>query len=51
MKILFIGDIVGRPGRNAVKAIMPELKEQNNLDLVLANGENLASVIGMTNEK
>jgi 2',3'-cyclic-nucleotide 2'-phosphodiesterase len=51
MKILFIGDIVGRPGRNAVKAILPDLEREFAPDLVLANGENLASGLGMTLEK
>ncbi len=51
MNILFIGDIVGRPGRNAVKALLPNLKESLKLDLVLANGENMASGLGMTLEK
>lgn len=51
MKILFIGDIVGRPGRNAVKSILPDLEREFAPDLVLANGENLASGLGMTLEK
>lgn len=51
MNILFIGDIVGRPGRNAVKALLPDLKKEYNFDLVLANGENMAAGIGMTYEK
>ncbi len=51
MKILFIGDIVGKPGRNAVKAILPELKQKHNPDLVLANGENMAAGLGITIEK
>ncbi len=51
MTILYIGDIVGRPGRNAIKALLPELKETYNPDLVLANGENLANGLGLTYEK
>lgn len=50
MNILFIGDIIGRPGRKAVKKIIPDLKKEFNLDLVIANGENLASGLGMTYE-
>jgi len=50
MNILFIGDIIGRPGRAAVKEILPELKKDLGLDLVIANGENLAAGIGMTLE-
>lgn len=41
MKFLFIGDIVGRPGRKAVQNILPELKKKKNYDLVIANAENL----------
>jgi len=51
LKILFIGDIVGRPGRNAVRAVLPKLKENEGIDFVIANGENLASGKGMTKEK
>ncbi len=51
MNILFIGDIVGRPGRNAVKTLLPQLKAELNLDLIVANGENMASGFGMTIEK
>ncbi|HLB32048.1 MAG TPA: TIGR00282 family metallophosphoesterase [Patescibacteria group bacterium] len=48
MKILFIGDIVGRPGREAVKALLPKLKKNYKPDFTLANGENLASGKGVT---
>lgn len=51
MTILFIGDIIGRPGRSAVKALLPELKATHNIDVVFANGENLAAGLGMTHEK
>lgn len=51
MNILYIGDIVGRPGRNAVKQLLPQLKEQYQIDLVLANGENLAGGLGLTLDK
>ncbi len=51
MKILFIGDIVGRPGRNTVKALLPELKKEYNIDFVIVNGENLAAGSGITFEK
>jgi len=50
VKILFIGDIVGRPGRGAVKKILPELIKKYNIDFVIANGENLAAGNGMTLE-
>lgn len=48
MKLLFIGDIVGSPGRNAVKTLLPELREQHVLDFVIANGENSAGGSGIT---
>lgn len=48
MKILFIGDIVGEPGRRAVETILPRLHEQNALDFVIANGENSAGGNGIT---
>ena len=46
MKILFIGDIVGEPGRRAVKTLLPQLREQHSLDFVIANGENSAGGAG-----
>jgi metallophosphoesterase (TIGR00282 family) len=48
LKILFIGDIEGRPGRKAVKACLPSLIESEELDLVVANGENAAGGFGIT---
>ncbi len=48
MKLLFIGDIVGQPGRNAVKTLLPRLREQHALDFVIANGENSAGGSGIT---
>lgn len=48
MKILAIGDIIGKPGRDAVKAILPGLKRDMSVNLVVANGENLAGGIGLT---
>lgn len=48
MKILFIGDIVGEPGRRAVKQLLPELRAQRALDFVIANGENSAGGNGIT---
>ncbi|HUA69003.1 MAG TPA: TIGR00282 family metallophosphoesterase [Candidatus Saccharimonadales bacterium] len=48
MKLLFIGDIVGRPGRDAVKTLLPKLREQHSLDFVIANGENSAGGSGIT---
>ncbi|MCK4859163.1 MAG: TIGR00282 family metallophosphoesterase [Candidatus Omnitrophica bacterium] len=48
MKILAIGDIVGKPGREAVKSLLPKLKQKHSLDLVIANGENVAGGSGIT---
>lgn len=48
MNILFIGDIVGRPGRSAIKKILPDLKKDLRIDLTIANGENLAAGSGIT---
>ncbi len=48
MKLLFIGDIVGEPGRKAVKTLLPKLREQHGLDFVIANGENSAGGSGIT---
>jgi hypothetical protein len=48
MKILVIGDIIGKPGRNAVKTAVKKLKKDHEIDLIIANGENLAHGLGMT---
>ncbi len=48
MNLLFIGDIFGRPARNAVKKLLPDLVRKEKIDLVVANGENLSAGIGMT---
>ncbi|HYG33145.1 MAG TPA: TIGR00282 family metallophosphoesterase [Clostridia bacterium] len=48
MKLLFIGDIVGQPGRRAVKELVPILRQQHGVDLVVANGENAAGGSGIT---
>ena len=51
MKLLFIGDIVGAPGRKAVKELLPDLRVQHDLDVVIANGENSAGGNGITPDK
>jgi metallophosphoesterase (TIGR00282 family) len=48
LKILFIGDIVGRPGRDIVAAQVPQLRAELGLDVVIANGENSAAGAGIT---
>jgi metallophosphoesterase (TIGR00282 family) len=48
VKLLFIGDIVGQPGRRAVTEVLPRLREIHRLDFVIANGENSAGGSGIT---
>ena len=48
MRILMIGDVVGRPGRKAITALLPKLRQKHKIDLVVANGENAAGGIGLT---
>lgn len=50
MRILMIGDIVGRPGRNAVKEQLQTIRQELNLDMIVANGENAAGGNGITPE-
>ena len=48
MRFLMVGDVVGRPGRRGVKAVLPRLREELGVDLVIANGENAAAGRGLT---
>lgn len=48
MKILIIGDVVGKPGREAVRELVPQIRKQYEVDIVIANGENAAGGIGIT---
>ena len=48
MNILFIGDIVGSPGRQAIKELLPVLKKEYSLNLTIANAENAAGGSGIT---
>ena len=48
MKLLFIGDVVGSPGRKALAELLPGLRAQHGLDVVVANGENSAGGNGIT---
>lgn len=50
MKVLFIGDIVGRPGRRALRDNIERLAREDDFDLVIANGENGAGGFGLTGE-
>ena len=48
MRVLFIGDVVGQPGRRVVAALLPTLRQELGLDVVIANGENVAAGRGLT---
>lgn len=48
MKILLVGDVVGRPGRHALQAILPQLREDLACEFVIVNGENSAAGYGIT---
>ena len=48
MKLLFIGDIVGKPGREIVCSLVPKLRTERGIDFIIANGENAAAGSGIT---
>ena len=48
MNLLFIGDIVGHSGRSAVQKLVPDLRREFNLSMVIANAENIAAGAGLT---
>ncbi|RKZ11859.1 TIGR00282 family metallophosphoesterase [bacterium] len=48
MRVLMIGDVIGRPGRHAIKELVPGLRERHRCDLVVANVENAAAGFGIT---
>jgi len=50
MKIFFIGDIIGKPGRRAVSALLPGVIERYGIHFVIANGENAAAGFGVTKD-
>ena len=50
IKLLFIGDLIGRPGRRAVAGLLPGLRREHGVDLVIANGENAAGGFGLTSK-
>lgn len=50
MKILYIGDIMGEPGRRAVGRMVPRVVSQRQVDVVIGNGENVAGGFGITPE-
>ncbi len=50
MFVLVIGDIVGQPGRKAVYGVLPQLRHEYRLDMVIANAENAAGGFGLTTD-
>lgn len=48
MKVLVIGDVIGKPGRVALSHLLPQLRERHAIDIVVANGENTAGGLGVT---
>ncbi|MBM4128989.1 MAG: TIGR00282 family metallophosphoesterase [Nitrospira sp.] len=50
MRVLFIGDIVGKVGRTTTKALLPAIVDRYKIDLVIANGENAAGGFGITDK-
>ena len=48
MQVLAIGDVIGKPGRQAVGALLPDLRQEYGLDLVIVNAENAAGGLGLT---
>ncbi len=48
MRVLFFGDIVGQPGRQAITAVLPRWRAKYAPDFILANGENAAAGVGIT---
>jgi len=50
LRILMVGDVIGRPGRRAVRTLVPGLRQEYNVDLVIANSENAAGGLGLTKE-
>ena len=50
MRILMVGDVVGKSGRTALADTLPELKSEYKADFIVVNGENAAAGIGITPE-
>ena len=48
IKLLFVGDIIGKPGRYVASRVIPQLIKERELDFVIANGENAAGGFGLT---
>ena len=50
MRILMLGDVIGKPGRRALRGLLPDIRREFDIDLVIANGENAAGGLGLTPE-
>src|SRR5262245_7778040 len=48
LRVLMIGDLIGKPGRVAVEQLLPGLREERGIDFATANGENVAGGMGLT---
>jgi calcineurin-like phosphoesterase len=48
IKVLFLGDIVGKPGRDITAKLLPEFRKEEKIDFVIANAENAAGGSGIT---
>jgi metallophosphoesterase (TIGR00282 family) len=48
VRILLVGDVVGRPGRDAIEGLLPGIRERHDVDVCVVNGENVANGIGIT---
>lgn len=48
MRVLVIGDVIAQPGLDAVRVLLPRLRQEHGIDLAIANGENVASGLGLT---
>jgi hypothetical protein len=48
VRILFVGDVVGRPGRDAIEGLLPRIREAHDVDVCVVNGENVANGLGIT---
>jgi 2',3'-cyclic-nucleotide 2'-phosphodiesterase len=50
LNLLFVADVIGSPGRDVVRALLPDLKRRHDVALVICNGENAAGGFGLTRE-
>ena len=48
MRLLMIGDVIGKPGRRAIQGLIPSLRQEHGIDVVIANAENTAGGFGLT---